>query len=191
MVCVFIRIVWSEYKWGQATLEQVLLLTVDHLSNNFLFSFMLISSNSEVSCGHRHRTYFDSAAGLSWQTLEYIISVASSGSIAGSSITLLKVEGLVCCSSFHLLSSTWALHRDLKVCVGKGTLGTDFTSGLETQLFLIYKCLVVRKSVSLPKLHIKVFALCLMRARVYVCHCISETEISLGTGRQRPEHNTP
>lgn len=118
--------------------------------------FHLIVKSTAVALCTGHTS---TATGFSWQTLEYIISVASSGSVAVSSITLLKVEGLVCCSSFHLLSTTWALHRDLKVCVGKWTLGTDFTSGLETQLFLIYKCLVVCKSVSLPKFHIKVFEL--------------------------------
>lgn len=62
MVSVFIRLVWLGYKWGQATAKQVLPLIVDHLSNNFLFSFMLISSNSEVnSCSPVHRTYFDSS----------------------------------------------------------------------------------------------------------------------------------
>lgn len=120
------------------------------------WSLLIVKSTDEATCTGHTLT----AAGLSWQTLEYIILVASSGSVAGSSITVLKVEGLVCRSSFHLLSTAWALHRDLKVCVGKWTLGIDFTSGLETQLSLIYKCLVVCKSVSLPKLHIKVFEQC-------------------------------
>lgn len=128
----------------------VLPLTVDHLSNTFLFSFTLTSPNSEVnSCGHVHGTYFDSSR---TQLTDSGIYYFSSVIWVCSWLFCNCIEGWRpwFFSPFNLLSTTPALQRDLKACVRKWALGTGFTSGLETQLFLIYKCLVVRKSVSLP-----------------------------------------
>lgn len=125
-----------------------------------LFSFTL-TSNSEVnSCGHVHRTYFDSSrTQLTGSGIYYLGSVIW----VCSWLFYNWIEGWrpwgfsSFSSSFHY---TPALQRDLKVRIGEQALGTGFTSVLETQLFLIYKCLVVCKSVSVPKLHIKVSDLC-------------------------------
>lgn len=76
---------------------------------------LIVKSTAVAMCTEHTLT----AAGLSWQTLEYIISAASSGSVAGSPITVLKVEGLVFSLLFisflytGIAEGPWSTHRKM------------------------------------------------------------------------------